>query len=122
MYTLLETDYKIIKGKENFDYDVTKDLFTEYKEELEYLYARYILCSSMLRMIMIKDKNIREKMIQYAWNSLNNKFPQWKNNKYLKDKNLKHSYMLSVTPNTLKIYTKLGRVKFIRKKIQEKFA
>ena len=30
--------------------------------------------------------------------------------------------MLSVTPNTLKIYTKLGRVKFIRKKIQEKFA
>ena len=73
-------------------------------------------------MIMIKDKNIREKMIQYAWNSLNNKFPQWKNNKYLKDKNLKHSYMLSVTPNTLKIYTKLGRVKFIRKKIQEKFA
>ncbi len=114
---------EIIKVLDNvIEYYKQKDLFTEYKEELEYLYARYILCSSMLRMIMIKDKNIREKMIQYAWNSLNNKFPQWKNNKYLKDKNLKHSYMLSVTPNTLKIYTKLGRVKFIRKKIQEKFA
>lgn len=41
MYTLLETDYKIIKGKENFDYDVTKDLFTEYFLEFDYVFGDY---------------------------------------------------------------------------------
>ena len=41
MYTLLETDYKIIKGKENCDYDVTKDLFTEYFLEFDYVFGDY---------------------------------------------------------------------------------
>lgn len=41
MYTLLETDYKIIKGKENFDYNVTRDLFTEYFLEFDYVFGDY---------------------------------------------------------------------------------
>ena len=41
MYTLLETDYKIIKGKENFDYNVTRDLFTEYFLEFDYVFGVY---------------------------------------------------------------------------------
>ena len=40
----------------------------------------------------------------------------------LKEKGLKNKYMLSVNEKTLKIYEKLGRIKFIRKKIQRKFA
>ena len=112
----------IIKILNNvIDYYKEKNLFEEYKVDLEYIYSRYILCSSLLRMVMIEDKIKREKVINYAWDSLNKKFPNWKKNPYLKEKNQKNYYMLSITPQTLKIYSKLGRIRSIRKKIQEKF-
>ena len=76
----------------------------------------------MLRMIMIEEKEEREETINYAWQKLNTTFPKWKENPYLKGKGLKNKDMLSVNEKTLKIYEKLGRIKFIRKKIQRKFA
>ena len=97
-------------------------IYENYKNELKYNYARYLLCSSMLRMIMIEEKDEREKTIKYAWEKLNTTFPKWKENPYIKEKGLKNKYMLSVNEKTLKIYEKLGRIKFIRKKIQRKFA
>ena len=98
-----------------------QNIYNEYKEELEYNYARYILCSSMLRMIMIEDKKTRNETIKFAWNSLNEKFPEWKKNKYLKENGLKNKYILSVNNFTLKIYKFIGRIKFIRKQLQRKF-
>ena len=98
-----------------------QNIYNEYKDELEYNYARYILCSSMLRMIMIEDKKSRNKTIKFAWNSLNEKFPEWKKNKYLKEKGLKNKYMKSVNNLTLKIYKFIGRIKFVRKQLQRKF-
>ena len=103
------------------NYYKTNNLFEEYKEEIEYTYARYILCSSMLRMVMIEDKKERKEIIQFAWKSLNTQFPNWKKNTYLKDKGLKKLYMRSVNGVTLKLYTSLARIKFIRDKLQEKF-
>ena len=99
-----------------------KNIFDNYKNELEYNYARYLLCSSMLRMIMIEEKEERDKTVKLAWNKLNERFQKWKENPYLKEKGLKNKYMKSVNEKTLKIYEKLGRIRFIRKKIQEKFA
>ena len=98
------------------------NIFDNHKNELEYNYARYLLCSSMLRMIMIEEKEERDKTVKLAWNKLNERFPKWKENPYLKEKGLKNKYMKSVNEKTLKIYEKLGRIRFIRKKIQEKFA
>ena len=103
------------------EYYKTNNLFDEYKEEMEYTYARYILCSSMLRMVMIEDKKERKEIIQFAWKSLNTQFPNWKKNTYLKDKGLKNLYMKSVNHLTLKLYTSLARMEFIRDKLQEKF-
>ncbi len=103
-------------------YYKTNNLFEEYKEEIEYTYARYVLCSSMLRMVMIEDKKERKEIIKFAWKSLNTQFPNWKKNTYLKDKGLKNLYMRSVNNLTLKLYTSLARMKFIRDKLQEKFA
>ena len=31
-------------------------IYEEYKDELEYVYTRYLLCSSLLRMVKIKEK------------------------------------------------------------------
>lgn len=103
------------------DYYKTNNLFAEYEEEIEYTYARYILCSSMLRMVMIENKKERKEMIHLAWESLNTQFPNWKENLYLKEKGLKNLYMKTVNKFTLKMYTSLARLKFIREKLQEKF-
>ena len=103
------------------DYYKANNLFAEYKESIEYVYARYILCSSMLRMVMIEDKKERKEIIHLAWKSLNTQFPIWKENIYLKEKSLKNLYMRTVNNFTLKIYTSLARIKFIRDKLQEKF-
>ena len=43
----------------------------------------------MLRMIMIEEKEERDKTINYAWEKLNTTFPKWKENPYLKEKGLK---------------------------------
>lgn len=103
------------------EYYKENNLFEEYQEEIEYTYARYILCSSMLRMVMIEDKKERKEIINMAWKSLNTQFVNWKKNTYLKNKGLKNLYMRSVNNLTLKIYTSLARMKFVRDKLQEKF-
>lgn len=86
--------------KENRYYD-------EYKEELEYTYARILLCSSLKRMCKIKDKEKKEKLLNTTWENLNTKFPNWKENKILKNKSWKNRYMKSVNKFTFKIYCKL---------------
>ena len=103
------------------EYYKQNNLFAEYKEEIEYTYARYVLCSSMLRMVMIEDKKERKEIINLAWKSLNEEFPIWKANIYLKEKGLKNLYMKTVNNFTLEIYTSLARIKWIRDKLQEKF-
>ena len=86
--------------KENGYYD-------EYKEELEYTYARILLCSSLKRMCKIKDKEKKEKLLNTTWENLNTKFPNWKENKILKNKSWKNRYTKSVNKFTFKIYCKL---------------
>ena len=87
------------------DYYKENNFYEEYKDELEYVYARYLLCSSLLRMVKIQDKETRKNMLKITWENLNKKFPNWKNNKILKrNKTLKDKYMKSVNKFTYKIY------------------
>ena len=104
------------------DYYKKNSIYEEYKNELEYNYARYLLCSSFLRMIMIEDKKERKEIIKYYWDKLNDTFSNWKKNNYIKNKNLKNKYMLSVNNITIKLYEKIGRISFVRKMLQRKFA
>lgn len=97
-------------------------IYEEYRNELEYNYARYLLCSSFLRIVMIENKKERKEILKYSWNKLNDTFPNWKKNKYIKNKNLKNKYMLSVNNITIKIYEKIGKLSCIRKMLQRKFA
>ena len=85
------------RTKEIFDvldhvinYYKEKNIYDEYKEQLEYIYTRYLLCSSLLRMVKVNDKEIREKLIEMTWTNLNTKFPNWKKNNLLKKKNKKN--------------------------------
>lgn len=103
-------------------YYKVKKLYTQYEEELEYLYARYIFCSSLFRMVMIPDKKIRKEILKQAWKRLHIQFPHWKKNEYLrKNKNWKNIYMRFMNKVTYPIFCFLGSKKIVRKQIQNKF-
>ena len=85
-----------------------KGLYDEFEQELEYIYARYLLCSSFLRIVKIKDKAIKKELLKKTWNNLNTKFPNWKQNKILNEnKNMKNLYIKSVNKTTFNIYSKI---------------
>ena len=70
------------------------NLYDEYKQELEYNYARYLLCSSLKRMSKIPDKNVRKKLIKESWELLNKTFPEWRKNYLIKNgKGIKNLYL-----------------------------
>ena len=79
-------------------------LWNEFYVELEYIYTRYLLCSSLLRITKIEDKDIRKQLLQETWDRLNNNFPKWKKNKLLHKKGLKNFYMRSINKVTYRIY------------------
>ena len=84
------------------------NIYEEYRDELEYNYARYLLCSSLKRMCKIKDKTIRKKLLTESWERLNLNFPNWKENVILKTVNIgKNKYMRTVNKSTYKIYSKI---------------
>ena len=92
------------------EYYKEKGLYKEYEQELEYTYTRILLCSSLRRIVKIKDKKIRNELINKTWNNLNSKFPNWKKNKILnEEKTSKNRYMKSINSFTYKIYAKVFR-------------
>lgn len=90
------------------EYYKKNNIYEEYKEELEYNYARYLLCSSLKRICKVQSKTKRKELIQKNWQELNEKYPNWKKNKILNNKNTnKNRYMRTVNKLTYKIYTKI---------------
>ena len=87
------------------------NIYEEYKEELEYNYARYLLCSSLKRMCKIKNKKTRKELLQKTWKKLNCNFPNWKKNRILSTVNIdKNKYMKTINKFTYKIYTKVFEI------------
>lgn len=84
----------------------TNNLFYDYKDKLEYLYIRFLLGSSFLRIVKIKDRNIRKILLIKTINELYNAFPTWKKNKLLNTiKTKKNFYYRTINKKTFKIYS-----------------
>ena len=81
-----------------------KNLYNEYKDVLEYIYVKFLLCSSLKRICKIADKNERKKAQNETWEKINKKFPDWRKNQILKKKNLKNLYIKSNNKITFKLY------------------
>lgn len=80
-------------------------LYEEYKEVLEYTYARILFCSSLRRMVKIKDAKVRKELLKQTWENVNTKFPNWKKNEILKkNRSGKDLYMKMLNKLTYKIY------------------
>ena len=85
-----------------------KEIYDQYKTELEYIYTRYLLCSSLLRMTKTQDKKIKKELLKKTWENLNTKFPNWKDNEILrKRKNRKNLYIRTVNKFTYGFYCKI---------------
>lgn len=103
------------RTKEIFDvldnvikYYKEKNLYEEYKEQLEYVYVKTVLCRSLLRMVKINDKAIKSQLLKRTWENVNTKFPEWKKNPILKkNKSLKDLYLKTTNKITYKIYCKI---------------
>ncbi|MBR5314219.1 MAG: glycosyltransferase [Clostridia bacterium] len=74
------------------EYYKEKGLYDEYRDELEYAYARYMLATYVKRLSKSKDKKRFEEGVEYALEKVKAAFPNYKENKYLK-KGLKNLYI-----------------------------
>jgi len=73
-----------------------KELYQQYEKELEYLYARILLCSSFMRMCRIPDKSIRKKVLRLNWQELMNTFPKWRGNDILRQERSKNAFFMKM--------------------------
>ena len=88
-----------------------RDYYAAYQHALEFFFARILLCSSFLRMTKIKKRNERELALQRNWACLNENFPRWRYNPYLKTNRTRQGYyMRTVNSWTYEIYGGLLRV------------
>ncbi len=81
-----------------------KGLYDEYRDELEYIYVKFLLCSSLKRISKIAEKKERKQAQKETWDNINKKFPNWRKNPIIKKKNLKNLYIKSNNKVTFKIY------------------
>lgn len=88
------------------EYYKQNNIYEQYKDELEYNYARYLLCSSLKRMCKIKNRQKKNELLEKTWANLNEKFPNWKKNNILNTVHIgKNIYMKTINRVTYKIYS-----------------
>lgn len=69
------------------------DIYDYYYSELEYLHVKFFLGNSFLRSTRINDPTDRKNTLKMGWDLLNEAFPYWYLNPYLKtEKGLKNKY------------------------------
>ncbi len=98
IYVVLDSTIKYYKDNKKY---------SKYKDELEYLYMRYTYGSSFKRILRVKDKKRRCKLLEYGYNKLISTYPQYKKNKYLKEKTIKNIYYKSINKFTYKVYSNI---------------
>lgn len=82
----------------------TNGFLDEYRNALEFLYTRILLCSSFSRMARIPGKNDRKKALNANWDKLVSRFPDWKNGHYLKKyKGKNAAFMKAMSPSSYKL-------------------
>lgn len=74
------------------EFYIQKDEYDKYKDEIEYLFIRFLLGSSYLRACRIKNKDIKKETLDKGWSYLTKIIPNYKNNKYVKNSGLKNLY------------------------------
>lgn len=92
---------KNIKG-----YYIENDYYDDYKEALEFFFARNLLCSSFFRMSRIGNAKERKMALQLSWRLLNEHFPDWRSNIVLRESMSRQAiFMKTVNNMTYPLYS-----------------
>jgi len=75
--------FEVLKGI--VGYYREKGFYERYRTELEFLYARVLLCSTFSRMCLIPERRLRSKALSQNFRELSEAFPQWRKNRILKN-------------------------------------
>lgn len=95
-YTYNDKLYDIIKNMDTvIDYYKSENIYDEYKEELEYLYARYAFATFPKRLAKCGSKEKYKEGIEYSFNKVKEYFSKYKKNKYMYKMGLKGLYIKS---------------------------
>ena len=98
--------FSIMRGI--ISYYKEKGFYNQYERELEYLYARILLCSSFSRMCRISDGGVRKKALRLNWQELSDSFPKWRSNPILKMEKSRNALFMKIqNPFTYKICAKV---------------
>ncbi len=76
--------YDILNGVLSFYQE--RGFYDTYDQELEYLFLHMILGRSFYRISSLQDKKLRKAYLKEGYHLLNETFPKWKRNVYLKKK------------------------------------
>ncbi len=80
------------------NYYKKEGIFEDYKQELEYMYVRYMFATYIKRLSKAKDKVKFNEGVKFVMSEVNEKFPLYKNNCYLNSKGLKNAYLRYFCP------------------------
>lgn len=84
-YTYNERLYDLVNNFDSiFEYYENNNIFLEYKDELEYVYVRYLFATFMKRLAKTKNKKIYNDGYKYVIDKVKTRFPNYKKNKYMK--------------------------------------
>lgn len=102
-----ETTKDILQILKNIKmYYEKNNFYAEYRDDLEFLFARILLLSSFKRICKIPDSAIRKQILRENYKLLRDVYPNWKKNPYIKDFPGKHGlFIRSINPVTYKIYS-----------------
>lgn len=93
-YTYNDKLYDIINNMDSvISFYQEHGIYEEYKQELEYLYARYSLATFPKRLAKCGKISKYNKGIKYAVSKVKEYFPGYKNNKYLRKTGIKGLYI-----------------------------
>lgn len=91
------------------DYYKKSGNYEKYREELEYVCVKILLCSSLKRIASVKDRNIRNNQIDMTLEFINNNFSGYRKNKYFA-KGIKNTYMKHITNKNIRIICDLMKL------------
>ena len=84
-YTYNERLYDLVNNFDGiFEYYENNNIFLEYKDELEYVYVRYLFATFMKRLAKTKNKKLYNDGYKYVIDKVTKRFPDYKKNKYMK--------------------------------------
>ncbi len=93
--------------KDVVDFYKRQDLFERYHSELEYEIVKILLCSSLIRVSEIPDRQLRKQYCKDTWTMISEYFPKYKKNTYLKNKGMKNLYMKCVYGWNIALFCRL---------------